>query len=236
LDQIDENQVSPLLATLVGEDKKYKSVDDLAKAYAHADVFIEQLKSEKATTETEKREAEERAAKLEAQLEILNKLATNPKADEANGTKTPAVEEPKSDDIDTKIRATVELLSEEQKQKTNSAQVDQVLIEKFGEPEKATEYLKAKAAELGVGIKFLTDLAKTSPTAFYATVGLNTSQAKSDPAPRSTVNTTILQGSAVKPNTYAWYQQLRKENKALYNTARIQTQMHADASKPGFYD
>ena len=180
---------------------------------------------------------------MEAQLEILNKLATNQtNTPSAQSNNTPAVETPgekksENDDIEAKIRSTVEQLSEEQKRTANTQKVDAVLLEKFGEAEKATDFLKNKAMELGLGVKFLTDLAASSPTAFFATVGIDTTtQPKSDPAPKNTVNTAALQGTAVKPNTYAWYQQLRRDNKALYNSAKIQLQMHQDASKPGFFD
>lgn len=229
---IENQDGNPILEALVGEGKKYKTVEDLAKAYAHADVHITKITSEKA-------EIEERAKTMEAQLEILNKLATNP-TPTTQGTTTPAVEtnakeDPKEGDIEAKIRSTVEQLGEEQKRAANTQKVDAALIERFGESEKATEFLKTKAAELGLGVKFLTDLAASSPMAFFATVGLEATQPKSDSAPKSTVNAAALGATAVKPNTYAWYQQLRRDNKALYNSAKIQMQMHQDASKPGFY-
>jgi hypothetical protein len=232
--QIDESNV--LLETLVGEGKKYKTVADLAKAYAHADVHISKVTTEKA-------ELENKVKTMEAQLEILNKLATN-QTNTAQSNETPAVEttvakNPSDEgDIEAKIRSTVEQLGEEQKRAVNTNKVDAVLLERFGEAEKATEFLKTKASELGLGVKFLTDLAASSPTAFFATVGLDTnSQPKSDAAPKSTVNTaSVSQMANVRPNTYAWYQQLRKDDKTLYYSAKIQLQMHQDASKPGFFE
>lgn len=232
---MDPNNENPedtsVLDALVGDGKKYKTVADLAKAYAHADVFIGQLKAENTTIK-------EKADTLEAKLEILDKLATNPQA-KAQGNETPAVETPSQvsqDDMEAKIRSTVEQLSEERKRTENTQKVDTVLLEKFGETDKATEFLKNKAIELGLGVKFLTDLAASSPQAFYATVGLDvTPTAKSDPAPKSTVNTATLSNSTAKPNTYAWYEELRRTDKARFNSAKTQLQMHQDAGKPGFF-
>jgi hypothetical protein len=233
--EIQTDEPNVILETLVGEGKKYKTVGDLAKAYAHADVHIARITAENS-------EKDERLKTMEAQMEVLNKLVTNPN-NPAQSNPTPAVEtsvsnSPQGDDIETKIRDTVEQLSEEKKRTENTSKVDTVLLEKFGEPEKATEFLKSKASELGLGLKFLTDLAASSPAAFFATVGIdNASQTRSDAAPRSTVNTAALgQTATVKPNTYAWYQQLRKDNKALFNSTKIQMQMHQDSGKPGFYD
>jgi hypothetical protein len=233
MDPNENQEDTSVLDVLVGEGKKYKSVADLAKGYAHADVFIEQVKLENSTYK-------QKVEQMEAQLEILSKLATNPKAEDT-GSQTPAggteaTPPPQVDDIEAKIRSTVEQLSEETKRKQNTAKVDEALLEKFGESEKATQFLKEKAEQLGLGVKFLTDLAATSPNAFYATVGLDvSSQPKGDPAPRSTVNTATMQSAQAKPGTYAYYQALRRDNKSLYNSAKIQMQMHEDAKKPGFF-
>ena len=41
-----QDTAEPTVDQLVGEGKKYATVDDLAKAYANADMFIGQLKTD----------------------------------------------------------------------------------------------------------------------------------------------------------------------------------------------
>ena len=58
---------------LVGEGKKYRSVEDLAKAYKNADQFIETLKTEKRTLEEQYHDAIAKNRSIEEIIEALNK-------------------------------------------------------------------------------------------------------------------------------------------------------------------
>jgi hypothetical protein len=235
LPELENENTEGLLETLVGEGKKYKTMGDLAKAYAHADVFIEQLK-------LEKQQVEELLIQEKAKVSVFEKLTNPTQTETQSETKTTtAVEETKTEqkpveDFDAKIRAAMDERDHARIVQANRAEVDSKLAEVYGDPEKAAEAIKAKAVELNLSVDWLLDVAGRSPEAFYRTVGLTTTtQLKSMEAPKSTVN---VQGTttAVKPNTYAWYQQLRRESPEVYRSAATQLRMHEDAKKPGFFD
>ncbi len=224
-DQTGSNETS-LFETLVGEGKKFKTAEDLARAKINSDNFIEQLKEEP-------KQLREDLNRLASELELLKKVNGAPTA-QSQGNTTP-VETPKDQefDLDARIRESLQKVSSEEKARNNLAQVNDAMVKLYGDASKAHEVLSTKAQELGVGVEFLKDIAARSPTAFFQTVGIQESPRSEQVGNRSTVNTGATSQTGIKANTYAWYQQLRKDNPVLYNSPKMKNQMMKDALAKG---
>lgn len=162
------------LETLVGEGKKYATVNDLALAYAHANVHLGKLQNENSQLRSET----EKARTIE---EVLAQL-------KPAGTDTSTVTDPdKRDTPDGKLPNIEELIAQEfakrdsqakeQQAKQNVESVTKTLSAKFGQ--QAAALYKAKGEELGID---LDELAAKSPQAVLAYFG-------STPATTTNLNT-----------------------------------------------
>lgn len=176
---IDDNQDPKPAPTdqysdLVGEGKKYATIEAAMASVAPAQEHISKLETENEQLRTD----------LEARKtveETLNSIVSNK---EEGDRPTPsslneeAVEQIVANAM-SKKEANATLI-------TNIATVETRMVKEFGE--KASEKVAAKAEELGVSIDFMMGIAAKSPTAFLNQFGLNKSQGT--PAPQeSTVRT-----------------------------------------------
>ena len=155
---IDENK--DYLTEFVGDDKKYKSPADLAKAKAHADLHIQNLNRtlDELRDELKTRKTEEEL------MDRIARLTTRQNAD-------PPADPPQQPQTETKSGLTKEdvdrMLAErdaERQQNHNLTVTVQKLTEKYGDDTPAI--IEAKAKELGVTKDYLRNLAKTTPQIF----------------------------------------------------------------------
>lgn len=188
---------------LVGEGKKFKDEEALARAKVESDRYIAQLLRE----QEEMRQALNKRINEE---EFLTKLETLSKG------KSPDPQDPPVNDGTQTTAITPEAVEEiiarreaENQRKTNLATAIAKLQETFGDDYK--RHVQAQAKALGVGTDFLTDAAAKNPQAFYRLIGLD-QQTKSDafsPPPRSSVQ----QSTSSNPNAknYGHFKRLRSE-------------------------
>lgn len=217
-----------LYETLVGEGKKFKSPEDLAKAKLESDRFIEQLKEEpKQLREDLERLAEENRLLKEIAKQVKDNGSPAQPEQKTTESESPVI------DLEARIRETLKKTAEEAKREENINRVSEAMLQAYGSQEKAKEVLVQKASELGVGVEFLQDVAARSPKAFFQTVGVNEVPRSQQTSAGSTVNTAAMGSAGTKANTYQWYQQLRKDNPTLYHSPKIQTQMMNDALAKG---
>lgn len=224
-----QNQANPLEA-LVGEGKKYATVEDLAKSRLAADDHIARIEAEN---------AEYRAG---LQRDILQQReqqlqATTPPAhvpDQGQNQRNVPQE-----DLAERIREVTRQDREQEKARANIETVTNRLTEVFGSADAANAAMVAKAKELEVPLKWLMDQATLSPTAFYKTVDLDAAP-RNAPAPHGTVNTGALQSQSAgtaKAGTYKFYEEIRKTNPKLYNSPKVQLEMHKQAMEnPNFFN
>jgi len=221
-----EPSVDLTLNDLVGEGKKYKDPDELAKAYANIE----------AHTKTVEREN----AEIRARLDILE---ANPPNDEGNSGReqvpigdnqsTPPNKAPNpsdNEDFRSQIRDEVKALNEAERAKANIESAAQKMIEVYGDAAKANEAVARRAQELGVSVDWLKDSASRSPSAFYATMGITSDRSQSTPASSGNVHLND-QGSNIR--NFEYYDKIRKENPKLYFTAAMQREMYNEARKQG---
>jgi hypothetical protein len=162
------------LETLVGEDKKFKTPEDLAKGKWESDLYIENLKRE---LDEAKLQAE--AAKRVEELLERNqqRQAAPPEQGNNQPPVTPEVKPVTDEDLTERIRR---ITAEEDSKNRVASNVNQVatqLIELYGSEDNANKMVKQRAAELGVTVTFLQEVAAKSPKAFFAQMGVENPEA-----------------------------------------------------------
>ena len=231
----EDHSGSTALEQLVGEGKKYKSVEELAEAYANADNHITELRTDLQSTrefisEELKKLAEQR--KLEPPVPPANETGSNPL--------TPApVAPPNKDeveDLDTRIAKALENRETLNRFQTNANTVQEILVERLGGVTEAAQAVIKRAGELGLDPSEMKELAAKSPKAFLATMGITDGEkpmSSSTPAPRSDVNPLMVNSGGPRANSYAYFEQIRKSDPKLYWNPKTQSAMHKAAQEQG---
>lgn len=215
-----ENEFEDItLETLVGESQKYKTPDELAKAYSHAD------------RELVNRAA--RIAELEASEKVLKDLleARNVKSGEEppkpdgrehdNPDHQPA---PKPEDISELVRKELSNASEEKRRADNINRAAEALNNRYGSAAKAQEAIRNRAAELGVGFEWLRDMAAASPDAFLASMGVTGDRSRQTPSFNNEVN---RDSGKSGQKDFRYWENVRKTNPKAYYSAEVQKQLFA---------
>lgn len=153
------------LDTLVGENKKFKSVNDLAKGKAEADRYIEllKLKLDEANKELNTRTS------LDSFLDKMK----NPGNVEPQVVAQPSEHKGPLDDseIEARILKALEARESQRAQETNVEKVTRVMQEQFGD--NARLVINKKSKELGISANELQAMAAKSPSAFFTLVGVS---------------------------------------------------------------
>lgn len=203
---------------LVGDGKKFKSPEELAKGKYEADTFIQKLLDEKKQLETE--------LATRARLEDLLDQLEPPAPNTPSTTNQTAPEGTPAAIDETLIENILNRREQERKALDNINEAKTQLQKFFGDD--YVQKLDARASQLGISRQELDALAKKSPKAFMALVA---PQSKSDPLftpPTSKVNTPIPHGTP-QVRSWEWYQNLKKTNPTVYWSAKVQSQLHKDA-------
>lgn len=211
----DQQAPSPFTA-LVGESGKYKTPDELAKAYIHADTFIEQLKAENATLRTKTQEAKT----LDDVLEQLQRKQQTTSEDTPQGLDVSQVAEIVKQQLTGMETAKV--------RQTNLAKADAVMKEKFGE--KAAEIYNKKATTPELK-KIYKELAEVDPDQFVALFGVTEVMPQGSLDTPSVNSAGSLGAPRVKEWSKDWVAKVRKENPSLYKSQQFQIDMMNNADK-----
>lgn len=219
---------SGVLSELVGEGKKFKTVDDLAKGKLESDMFIDQLKKEVA----ELRKELEAGLGLKDVMSEIEKVRNQPAPREAD---TPASLDP--NELSKLVEDTMTELENKKTLAANIKEADRMIVEKFnGDRQKSREFLENKAKELGVGVNWLAEMAAKNPKAVMNFLGLENKLPGSSPMER-TVNTDakdFAPHGGPQRGTKEYYDAIRKENKSLYFSPKVQQEIF-EAVKAGTY-
>lgn len=233
---------SNVLSELVGENKKFKSVADLAKGKKEADLFIEQLKREKEELHKElltRLSVEEALGKI-----VPSSLAVTKPVPPITPTEKPSdtkAEEPSPGnraELQKLVESTVSSLEQRKISEANVLKVNDALKNHFGSFEKAQEFIGQKASELGLGKEFLKEAARRSPQGFFSLIGFNEEAAKvalSNPSvQQGSINTTSLLNTQSATSVKSKYDKMRKESPAKYYSAKVQNEIF-QLAKEGKY-
>lgn len=175
------------LKDLIGEGKKYASVDKALESIPHAQSHIQKI-------EDENRTLREEMARRVAAEEVYEKLVESMNREGVTPPAPVAVDEAS---IATLIERKLADKEAERVAAQNIQHVKEGLLAKYGE--KAQEMYEAKAKELGVGVGFLNDLVRKSPKVAEELFGLKPKEAAVSSTPQGTVNTAALHNRPPAP-------------------------------------
>jgi hypothetical protein len=224
-------ETSPL-AELLGEDKKFKTIDDLAKGKLEADKFIEQLQGELKATREQMAELEDATSKSATVTDLVAAVKNANKQVDAEGNQPISEEQ-----LQGMVESIMEGRHEKQTRLANFQQANQAVLDKFnGDVEAARAYTAERARQLGLPVDKLRSLGEESPSAFRQLMETKPSTGSQSVAALPEVN--VDRGS--NPNraevidghhTKAYYDKLKKDlGPAKYwNDTKIQGQYFKDA-------
>ena len=220
---------SNFVEQLVGEGKKFATVEDLAKGKAEGDRYIDQLKVELEQAKTKAQEVDALNQKVDELLKsIPTQTTTTSSSTVENTTSQNTVSE---DDIQALVKATLEKQESDQRATKNIDLVSTKLRETYGD--KAGEVVEQRARELGMTVAQVEEMAKNAPA---AALELFSGGAKTtETNPLNQLNT--KQNSAATPTTsgnergWSHYRELRKSGQ-LYKP-QVWSQMMQDIEKVG---
>lgn len=233
-------------AALVGEGMKYQTDEDALKALYHSQAHIAKLEQEAAERE------QQVAAKLAEQKTLEDILASidgrkteQPPVAPIQGLTPPVaptvpVEAPEKQDLEVLIQEALTRHQTEKQIADNFARAVQTLDGKYGSRDATNQAVASKAAELGVNVKFLQDLAERSPDGFLKFMAASTSSPQAGPVPKGLNTASLLKHTPgtgpAQPGTYRWYQDLKKSNPAQYRKVYKQQMADMAADTDKFYE
>jgi hypothetical protein len=209
-----------LFPALVGDNQKYKTPEDLAKAYSNADQFIEQLKEENRKL----REQTVSAKTIDDVLERMSKQKEVPEYDNS-----PA-QEFNPDIVQQLVEKTLAGREQSQLKNNNLLKADQLMKDKFGS--KALEIFSQRA-NTPEKVKVLMELAAIDPIEFASmfagtpsvTNNMDSGSMNTTSVPSTGGNRAGIEG------TKEWAAKVRAENPSQYWSQEFQYKLQQTVTK-----
>lgn len=228
------------LADLVGEGKKFKTVEDLARGKAESDLYIKTLtqrQDEMRADYLRLKEDYESRAKLE---ELIDQMSTQTRQIE-DRTTPPAdtYRQPTIDpnEIKSLVSSTVQEMDNARKQEENYNLVRSKLQERYGDSYPSV--LRKQMGDLGLSEVEINDMARKHPQLLLKTIGADQPVKREGfQTPERTSQRTDPFAPRTQQRTWTYYQDMRTNNPKLYNDPKTTVQMHKDALEQGdaFFD
>lgn len=236
-------------AELIGEGKKYASIQEAARAILEKDLHINRV-------QTEAKELREDLSKRNTAEELLEKLKqqSNNSSNQSNSSQNDAdgtgdTKLLKAEDIDALIKRqvsdAVSHITVEAEAKKNVELVRNALTQLWGE--EYSSVLETKAKELGVSKDWITNAARTTPKVLLTLVSQgekakDKEQASLFAPSLNGINSAGLARSSSNnvpdEGKYSYWQKLRKDNPNQYHSVSASAKRHAAAQTYGetFYN
>lgn len=223
--QAEATTEANLFNALVGEKQKYKSPEDLAKAYANADEFINTLKEEN-------KQLREQVAQAKTIDEVIERMSTKQQAPEVD---QPTVSGLQPEDVQQLVEKTLESRKANEQRNSNLLTADKLMKEKFGD--KASEVFKKRASNPEKQ-KILLDLAANDPNEFVALFAGTPVQTNTMDS-GATNTTSVAYNATSRDNvegTKEWAAKIRKDNPEMYWSQEFQYKLQQTVTKnPDLY-
>ena len=230
--QPEESYVAKLVEA---KGENWKNPEVLAKGKIESDRYISEL-------ETQLTQMREDLSKQDYTKELLDRLQD--KAAESTAAKTAmpnnnndiggageenTISETSEEDLKSLVEKTLTEREQQNTVKQNLAFVDQELEKSFGTDAQAT--VQKKAEELGISLQRMQEIASESPNAFFSLIG--EPKRNFNPMVQGSVRTEGVNMQASTDRNWEYYQKLRRENRNLYYTPKIQRQLMEDKGRLG---
>lgn len=230
-DQLDEN--TDYYNELVGEGRKFRDNQALAKAKVDSDNYIRTLESkiDQILADHTQLQSDYRArASLEELLQKLDAAQSNAQPEVKQEQQQPQIS---TNDISELVQKQIRASEQEKLQQGNMRYVQQKLTEHYGE--RFQNAFKQQVDNLGLSEEFVTDLAKNHPEVLLRTIGVGQQQ-QSDgfqAPPRSSQRSDSFSPRGPKKRTWSYYQEMKKNDPKSYYSKENTVQMHKDAIEMG---
>lgn len=224
---IDENK--KYYDDLVGEGKKFKDNEALARSKFEADSYIEILKKRQDELRDDylkMREEVMAKAKLE---ELISQLDKKSAVQEPSDNMTTV--KPELPDLDKLFSDKITQHELSKKKEANLQAVKEKLIERFGKNYQNT--VKQQIEDLGISEDVFNQMAQNYPNMVYKSLGLD-QPLKTEgfqAPPRSSFQGPPQSGK--KERTWSYYQELKRTDPKLYYNPKIANQMQEDYQRLG---
>jgi len=253
--QSEEKQIEgqEYLSQFVGEGKKYKSVEDLAKAYANADNFIETMKIENKAAKHELEELRKKAEKTQEVDQIVAMLRGKQSSDEGSDdadTFTKEKSQQKAAPSEEEIANVVTKLMEQKENEKKTLEQKRQIEEN---QKKAWEILSKSEEEGGYGSieaakravreaieanpsrkEIINQLGSYDPETLAPFLRTLIPNKGKEYIPGDDSKLSVSQPSSFDGQlTWKKAKQIKKENPRLYKSVKFQQQMHQAAAKLG---
>lgn len=237
------------LDELVGDGKKFKTPEDLARGKYEADITVDLYKKrmdELRADYLQLRGESDKQAKLEQLIDQMQQTRL------ANSDNTQAREDGpkplKQEEVEDLFQRKYQEQRTRERQDDNQKLVLNELQKKWGD--NYSRHLKQKTEELDLTEDEVRNMAKNNPKLLFRTIGLD-QQPQGDAfsaPPRSQQRSDSFAPSGPKQRTWSYYQELKKANPQLYLDRKTANQMQKDAValgeafqdgdyfKPGLHD
>jgi len=235
-DQNQQQQHSSFLEQLVGENKKFKDAEALARGKAESDAYIPTLEAKLDELVADNKRFRDEINAGRTMQEMLDQL-TSQQQEQNNQeqNKPPQMDAPKQPAFDAKqlenlVSSKIMEHESTKKQNDNLNMVLSRLQEHYG-----NEYqnvLTQQTDELGLTQDLVNNLARQHPKALMKTLGIDAPKSTQSfqAPPRSSTGFTP-RGS--EKRTWTYYQELKKKDPDAYWSPKNTAQMFADAQSLG---
>ena len=221
------------ISLLVGEGRKYKTLEDLAKAYVNADTFIEQLKAEN-------QELRNKVVETKTIDDVLERL----QASQSNAAVTTSADQVPStnglsaQDVAKIVQQTVTGLETAKAKQGNLLKADAKMKEVFGDKAGEVYSSVAKTPELQAAYMKLAEVDPEQFVSLFTKQGTTSQGSQVDSG--SNVNTTISYSSnnSVRentPGTKEYFAKVRREDPKKYFSQSFQLELNKAAQDPKKY-
>lgn len=236
-DNVDHTELDPnknYLADLVGEGKKFKTVEDLARGKYQADLFIDfknKQFDEMRDDYLKTKEQLSTRASVESLVDELKqlKLTSSDNTNRANEVENQPKYDPK--EVESLVSSKIQEHELTKKQQDNHNLVRGKIEERFGSNKSV---LKQQISELGLTEEEVNYMARTKPEVLIRALGLDKQPVKDNfQAPVQSTKRNDNFAPRVEKRNYAYYQELKQKNLNEYLSPRNQTQMQKDAIEMG---
>lgn len=236
--QPDSQQIDPnknYLEELVGEGKKFKSPQELARGKYESDLYIRTLERQKDELRNDYLKLREDITARATLEEIIDKMGTS-KQQQASSEIPPAndVNQPVYDpkQIENLVASKIQEHDLSKKQQDNLNMVRTKLQEQYGVH--FSTVVKQQIADLGITEDFFNDLARKHPQVLFKTLGFDQqNQRESFQAPPRSEKRNDNFAPTTQKRTWAYYQEMKKNDPKRYLDPKTTVQIVEDYKSLG---
>ena len=226
------SQESYLQKLVETKGENWKDPEVLAKGKLEADGYIKNLEDQLGQMREDLKKQEYQAQILDhLQNKATESTAVKPEVSNNNDSTTEGNTKPtlSEEDLKSLVEQTLNQREIDSTVSNNLKLVDEELEKSYGTEAQAK--IQEKAQELGMSMERIKEIAAESPNAFFALIG--EPKKTFSPMVQGSVRTEGVNMQASAERDWSYYQKLRRENRNLYYTPKIQQQLMEDKSRLG---